>query len=77
MKNVQLKTIGINLLRWTALGLLIGVICGALGAIFSKAIALIGAELFRGQGIGYLALAAGLGYLLTHWISLYTYPIKK
>ena len=41
------------------------------------AIALIGAELFQGQGIGYLALAAGLGYLLTHWISLYTYPKKS
>lgn len=41
------------------------------------AIALIGAELFRGQGIGYLAVAAFLGYMLTHWISLYTYPTKK
>ena len=46
MKNVRLKIIGINLLRWTALGLLIGVICGALGAIFSKAI--VGVTALRG-----------------------------
>ena len=37
-EKINLKTIGIYLLRWTALGVLIGGICGGLGAVFSKAI---------------------------------------
>ena len=45
-KKVTLKTVGIYLLRWTALGLLIGIICGGLGAIFSKAI--VGVTALRG-----------------------------
>ena len=38
-EKINLKTIGIYLLRWTALGVLIGGICGGLGAVFSIAIA--------------------------------------
>ena len=41
------------------------------------ATALIGLELFRGQGFIYLAIAAVLGFLLTYRISFYTYPTKE
>ncbi len=41
------------------------------------ATALIGLELFRGQGFMYLAIAATLGFLLTYRISFYTYPTKE
>lgn len=63
MKNkVDLKTIGIYLLRWTALGLLIGVLCGGLGAVFSKAI--VGVTALRGEHPWLLWLLP-LGGLLT------------
>lgn len=66
MKKINLKTIGIYLLRWTALGLLMGVICGGLGAVFSKAIH--AATALRGE-YPWLLYLLPLGGLLT--IGLY------
>lgn len=64
-KKINLKNIGTYLLRWSALGVLIGGICGGLGALFSKAIA--GVTALRGAEPWLLYLLP-IGGLLTVWI---------
>lgn len=66
--------LGMNIGFGAALGMI-----AMLGGVTNCPIAtaLIGLELFRGQGFLYLAVAAFLGFLFTYRISFYTHPTKE
>lgn len=66
--------LGMNIGFGAALGMI-----ALLGGVTNCPIAtaLIGLELFRGQGFLYLAVAAFLGFLFTYRISFYTHPTKE